>query len=149
MDKCPNKDGGELREYLLVKRFYEDNYFVLIDNYKVSICTVCEGHFTDVDQTRHNTLMKNRGDKQYKHFHTTLKPPRSRHPIGKLPHAYKWGNNPACEESEYNCSECGLQVFGEDVRFVAYGRTCANGEHSPCPYCGRENYVHRAVEEDA
>lgn len=77
-----------------------------------------------------------------------VKPPRSRHEIGKLPHAYKWGNNPACKESEYNCHECGLQVFGEDVRFIAYGRTCANGEHSPCPACGEENYVHRAVNEE-
>lgn len=77
-----------------------------------------------------------------------VKPPRSRHIIGKLPYAYKWGNNPACEESSFHCHDCDLQVFGEDVRFIAYGRNCANGEHSPCPACGEENYVHRAVKED-
>ena len=59
--------------------------------------------------------------------------------VATLPHAYKLGNNPCCDESEYSCDHCGLQLHGDDIGYVGAGWTCgADREWSKCPQCGEE-----------
>jgi hypothetical protein len=65
-----------------------------------------------------------------------------------LKYAYKSGKNPWGDNANYHCHYCDLELFGEEVGFVAYGRECANGEFSPCPRCGKENGVNRDDERD-
>jgi hypothetical protein len=63
-------------------------------------------------------------------------------------HAYTPGNNPAGPNANYYCHHCDLDIDGEEVGFVAAGTNYANGEHSPCPRCGEENFVERDENED-
>jgi hypothetical protein len=63
--------------------------------------------------------------------------------LAKMPHAYKYGNNACSSGASYHCDYCGLQLYDEEVGYIAAGRMCANGEHSCCPQCGEENPVFR------
>jgi transposase-like protein len=65
--------------------------------------------------------------------------------ISKLEHAYRSGANPAGKDARYYCQYCDLQLFGDEVGYVAAGATYANGEHSACPRCGEENAVFRDI----
>ena len=60
-----------------------------------------------------------------------------------MPHSYKRGNNPAGENARYYCNFCGLELYGDQVGYVAAGAIYANGEPPPCPQCGEENSVDR------
>lgn len=63
-------------------------------------------------------------------------------------HGYRAGTNPAGPEAEFRCSDCSLELFGEDVGYVAAGNNYANGEFAPCPRCGKEYQVYRDDEND-
>jgi hypothetical protein len=63
--------------------------------------------------------------------------------VSLLPFAYKRGNNPAGDAAYYHCGHCGIELHAEQVGFVAAGCNYANGEHSRCPRCGKENAVFR------
>ena len=63
--------------------------------------------------------------------------------VSILPFAYKRGNNPAGDCAYYSCSDCGIEILGEDVGYVGAGTTYANGEFAPCPRCKTDNPVDR------
>ncbi len=63
--------------------------------------------------------------------------------VSLLPFAYKRGNNPAGKNACYSCSECDIEILGDDVGYVGAGVTYANGEFAPCPQCKTENPVDR------
>lgn len=62
---------------------------------------------------------------------------------GSMPFAYKPGNNPADKSAYYYCHECGIELHGEDVGYIAAGPQYADGEWARCPMCGEENSVYR------
>lgn len=70
------------------------------------------------------------------------------HPLASLPYAYKRGNNPSDESASYYCHECGLELCGDEVGFVAAGPEYANGEWARCPQCGEENSVNRGTDDE-
>lgn len=66
--------------------------------------------------------------------------------VSCMRYAYKLGNNPCSVGSFYYCDECGLDLVGSDIGFVAAGSESADGEWSVCPRCGVENLVIRAAD---
>jgi hypothetical protein len=67
--------------------------------------------------------------------------------LASLPHAYTRGNNPAGSKAYYSCGDCGIELYGEEVGFVAAGPSYANGERCRCPRCGEENSVDRDADD--
>lgn len=67
--------------------------------------------------------------------------------LASLPHAYRTGSNPAGDSAYFYCNDCGLELHGEEVGFVAAGPTYANGEYATCPSCGEEHAVYREDDE--
>jgi hypothetical protein len=63
-------------------------------------------------------------------------------------YAYARGTNPAGKNAYYYCHHCGIELYGEEIGYVAAGTNYANGEHSKCPSCGEENFVERDENED-
>lgn len=63
--------------------------------------------------------------------------------VSLLPFAYNLGNNPYGDNAYYSCGHCGFTAHAEEVGYIAAGASYANGEHSRCPRCGKENAVFR------
>jgi hypothetical protein len=61
--------------------------------------------------------------------------------ISSMKYAYKGGHNYAGPKATYYCDDCGLDLHGEQVCFVAAGDRYADGEWSKCPRCGVINLV--------
>jgi len=109
----------------------------------------CDGRQIKHTFSSESSVGVNVEDLKYEGLEFKMNPPDSKEStLGNLPYAYTLGNNPYTEDSEYYCHSCGLHLHGEEVGYVAYGRNCANGEHSPCPACGEENSVDRNEPED-
>lgn len=63
-------------------------------------------------------------------------------------YGFNLGTNPAGPEAEYRCSYCDLELFGDEIGYIAAGTNYANGEFARCPQCGNENQVYRDDEDD-
>jgi len=68
--------------------------------------------------------------------------------LAGMKHSCRSGTNPAGPEARFSCSHCGLELFGDEIGYVAAGTNYANGEFAPCPKCGEEGSIERDDEEN-
>jgi hypothetical protein len=154
---CPHCDAAHSELDTNKKRglyVYSDSAGKFQNSVKSVVCLVC-GAFAptltiwnmrvgETEETEETNETEQESDEELQNYAPAYWEPDLRN----MPYAYKPGNNPAGENACYHCGDCGLELLGGQVGFVAAGTNYANGEHSACPCCGKEHAVFRDEPEE-